>query len=108
MHARPWRSAQQPWGLERTDPSDFSPQLSSTGLIRFLDRGTLRPALLVDHSPLLLERTRQVRNRIAPQIIHDTRSQGFPRIVQRTRHVIGTLGKTAGALLVFRQAVQCL
>src|SRR5581483_8737576 len=52
------------------------------------------------------QRFGQIRDRVPPQIIHDTRTQGNPAIVHGARHVVGTLGEAAGALLIRRETVE--
>src|ERR1039457_2053170 len=67
-------------------------------------------ALLGERQSLFLhlQRLCQVGDRILPQVIHDTRTEGDPAIVHGARHVVGAFRKTAGTLLVGRQAVQGL
>ncbi len=48
----------------------------------------------------------QIGDRILPQIIHDTRTEGDPAIVHGTGHFVGALTESAGALLVGGKAVQ--
>src|SRR5690348_11717169 len=93
----------------RTDPILPPDYLIECGpLGPFCGDSTFGFALLSrsDSLLLLIQRLGQVQNRISPQIIHDTPSEGYPAIVHGAGHVVITLGESAGALLVRRQTVE--